>query len=230
MKHKRYLALRWSLTAAILVAGMLILMADPTAEADSIVSAGTTEPDQTSAPTTGTTVDEAALIAFYDALSESETTTTTTPTPTTTQAPAKPQAPSCSTFGSQQEADDWMAANSGSHDTSNIDTDGDGRACTLHFAPPPPPPAADPGGPATYGSGGCGGGLPPCYVMMRESGGDITAQNPTSTASGKWQFLDSTWGGYGGYAKARYAPESVQDDRARQLWAGGAGCSHWSAC
>jgi muramidase (phage lysozyme) len=66
--------------------------------------------------------------------------------------------------------------------------------------------------------------------MMRESGGNITAQNPTSTASGKWQFLDSTWGGYGGYAKARYAPESVQDDRARQLWAGGRGCSHWSAC
>lgn len=79
-------------------------------------------------------------------------------------------------------------------------------------------------------SGACGGDLPPCYVMMRESGGNITAQNPTSTASGKWQFLDSTWQGYGGYAKARYAPESVQDAKARQLWAGGRGCSHWSAC
>lgn len=80
------------------------------------------------------------------------------------------------------------------------------------------------------GSGACGGDLPPCYVMMRESGGNITAQNPSSTASGKWQFLDSTWAGYGGYAKARYAPESVQDAKARELWAGGAGCSHWSAC
>ena len=81
-----------------------------------------------------------------------------------------------------------------------------------------------------YPHGLCGGDLPPCYVMWRESRGDITAQNPHSTASGKWQFLDSTWAGYGGYAKARYAPEKVQDDKARLLWAGGRGCSHWSAC
>ena len=84
--------------------------------------------------------------------------------------------------------------------------------------------------PASYGSGACGGDLPPCYVMMRESGGDPTAQNPSGDASGKWQFIDSTWAGYGGYAKARYAPESVQDEKARALWAGGAGCGHWSAC
>lgn len=80
------------------------------------------------------------------------------------------------------------------------------------------------------GNGRCGGDLPPCWVMNRESGGNIRAQNPTSTASGKWQFLDSTWGGYGGYASAYLAPESVQDAKARALWAGGAGCSHWSAC
>lgn len=115
---------------------------------------------------------------------------------------------------------------------------------TTTTAPPPPPPttaaprptappttaAPAPPAPVNYGSGACGGDLPPCYVMMRESGGNITAQNPTSTASGKWQFLDSTWGGFMGYAKARYAPEWVQDERARQLWAGGRGCSHWSAC
>jgi hypothetical protein len=80
------------------------------------------------------------------------------------------------------------------------------------------------------GSGRCGGVLPPCYVMMRESRGDIHAENPTSSASGKWQFLDSTWAGFGGYARASHAPESVQDAKAAQLWAGGAGCSHWSAC
>lgn len=101
---------------------------------------------------------------------------------------------------------------------------------TTHYHPPTTAAPAPAPAPAQYGSGACGGDLPPCYVMMRESGGNITAQNPTSTASGKWQFLDSTWGGYGGYAKARYAPESVQDERARQLWAGGRGCSHWSAC
>jgi len=82
----------------------------------------------------------------------------------------------------------------------------------------------------TYPHGLCGGDLPPCYVMRRESGGNITAQNPRSTASGKWQVLDSTWRGWGGVRKARYASEQVQDDFARRLWNHGAGCSHWSAC
>ena len=81
-----------------------------------------------------------------------------------------------------------------------------------------------------YPHGLCGGDLPPCYVMRRESGGNITAQNPRSTASGKWQVLDSTWRGYGGVRKARYASERVQDDFARRLWNHGRGCSHWSSC
>lgn len=76
----------------------------------------------------------------------------------------------------------------------------------------------------------CGGDLPPCYVLARESGGNPTAQNPRSTASGLWQFLDSTWANYGGYAKARYAPPDVQNEKARLVWAGGRGCSHWFAC
>ena len=66
--------------------------------------------------------------------------------------------------------------------------------------------------------------------MYRESGGNIRAKNPTSSASGKWQILDSTWAGYGGYSSAMYAPESVQDARAAQIWAGGRGCSAWAAC
>jgi hypothetical protein len=78
------------------------------------------------------------------------------------------------------------------------------------------------------GSGRCGGDLPPCSVMQRESGGNIRAQNPSSSASGKWQFIDSTWNGYGGYASAADAPEAVQDAKARELWAGGAGCGHWT--
>lgn len=81
--------------------------------------------------------------------------------------------------------------------------------------------------PAQYGTGACGGDLPPCAVMMCESGGSITAQNPNSTASGKWQFLDSTWGGYGGYSEAWMAPEHIQDERARQVYAGGRGRSQW---
>ncbi|MEZ5140030.1 MAG: transglycosylase family protein [Acidimicrobiales bacterium] len=96
---------------------------------------------------------------------------------------------------------------------------------TTTAAPAPAPaPAAEPA------TGRCGGDLPPCWVMMRESGGNITAKNPSSSASGKWQFINSTWAGFGGYAEAWMAPESVQDAKARQLWAGGAGCGHWSAC
>jgi len=77
-------------------------------------------------------------------------------------------------------------------------------------------------------SGACGGDLPTCAIMMCESGGDIHAENPSSSASGKWQILSSTWGGFGGYRRAADAPEWVQDARARQIWAGGAGRSQWS--
>lgn len=88
------------------------------------------------------------------------------------------------------------------------------------------------------GSRACGGDLPPCYVMMRESKGYINLYygsctyecKPGNSASGKWMFIRKTWGGFGGYRNAADAPESVQDAKARQLWNGGRGCSHWQAC
>lgn len=96
----------------------------------------------------------------------------------------------------------------------------------------------------------CGGNLPPCSVLNNESGGNLrlwngqckkgvptyypvgyTGNNPCgSTASGKWQFLRSTWNGYGGYVNAADAPADVQNAKAAELWAGGRGCSHWNAC
>lgn len=83
------------------------------------------------------------------------------------------------------------------------------------------------------GNGNCGGNLPPCWVLQKESGGCSdysTCHNSSSSASGKWQFVDGTWDGYGGYDSAADAPESVQDEKAADLWDGGNGCSHWSAC
>jgi hypothetical protein len=65
-------------------------------------------------------------------------------------------------------------------------------------------------------SGRCGGSLPPCWIMMRESGGNIRAMNP-SGAAGKWQIMPGTWNGYGGYASAAEAPEAVQDAKARTM-------------
>lgn len=79
-------------------------------------------------------------------------------------------------------------------------------------------------------TGRCGGDLPPCWVMMRESGGDIHAYNPTGCANdrlgpgcfGKWQCSRSTCDGTG--------TEEEQDAEARRVWDGGRGCHHWSAC
>lgn len=94
---------------------------------------------------------------------------------------------------------------------------------------------------ASQGSGGgsSGGGSasgcsasgppPPDYIVQRESGGNYTAVNPSSGASGAYQFLDSTWQSVGGSGSASNASPAEQDCRAAALWANGAGSSHWQA-
>ena len=73
-----------------------------------------------------------------------------------------------------------------------------------HLNPPPAPEHNPPGG------------FLAC-VRRHESGGNYQAENPTSTASGAYQFLDSSWrtlsarAGYGGYGHAASAPPAVQD-------------------
>lgn len=68
-------------------------------------------------------------------------------------------------------------------------------------------------------------------IKACESGGSYTVVNPSSSASGAYQFLNSTWQGLpaaAGYASAASAPPAVQDLAARQLFAQ-AGSSPWAA-
>ena len=70
-------------------------------------------------------------------------------------------------------------------------------------------------------------------VMWRirrcESGGDYRAANPRSTASGAWQFLDSTWRGVTGLpGRARDYSPAVQDRAALKLYRS-SGTRPWNA-
>lgn len=57
-------------------------------------------------------------------------------------------------------------------------------------------------------------------IRSVESGGNYRALGPSTAygrATGAYQFIDATWGGYRGYRSAYLAPRSVQDARAREL-------------
>jgi len=49
-----------------------------------------------------------------------------------------------------------------------------------------------------------------------ESSGNYQAKNPTTSASGAYQYVKKTWGNFGGYPEARLAPKAVQDAKVNQ--------------
>lgn len=69
-------------------------------------------------------------------------------------------------------------------------------------------------------------GIAAC-IAKYESGGNPKAQNPHSTASGLFQFINGTWNHFGGYARAMYAPASVQLQKFYIVWNNGKGAGNW---
>lgn len=72
-------------------------------------------------------------------------------------------------------------------------------------------------------------------IRHNESRGDYNAKNPTSTASGAYQFINRTWRAVSGemgiteYPTARSAPEFIQDSVAYYALVGpGHYRSHWT--
>jgi len=147
--------------------------------------------------------------------------------------------PPCSTWTSQAEANEWMAAHGDQHDTSTIDTDGDGQPCELSFLPPPtvapaPAPASTPTPPEAFApaSGACWDCLAQC-----ESGGNWSINTGTGFTGGL-QFHWQTWNAYGGQqyaAEAWMAPkwaqiavaELVLADVGRGAWPGCTAAGRW---
>lgn len=75
--------------------------------------------------------------------------------------------------------------------------------------------------------------IPTVLAKIRycESGNNYQAQNPSSSASGAYQFLTSTWQSLSaakGYATAAQAPAAVQDAAALELY-NQAGTAPWAA-
>lgn len=65
-------------------------------------------------------------------------------------------------------------------------------------------------------------------IRQCESGNDYRSVSRISSASGAYQFLDSTWSRFDGYRRAYLAPRSVQDRAAYLLYLR-AGLSPWNA-
>ena len=66
-------------------------------------------------------------------------------------------------------------------------------------------------------------------VIWCESRGDPLAKNPTSTASGLWQFLRAWWAGEWGYPFDPFDPTASTKRAAELVYGPGQGWDHWLA-
>lgn len=110
---------------------------------------------------------------------------------------------------------------------------------TTTTAPPPPPTTVPPPPPEPEPQAEPAGDVPATLARIRgcESGsgpnspGDYSARNPSSSASGAYQFIDSTWRAYRGgssAARAYQASRAEQDAAAVRLY-NAEGTSPWNA-
>lgn len=90
-------------------------------------------------------------------------------------------------------------------------------AAAVVSVPPVLAPPANAGPPGGWGP-----------IIACESGGNPRAQNPTSSASGLFQFIDSTWRSVGGTGRAKDASVAEQYRRAERLYAS-RGTQPWNA-
>lgn len=138
----------------------------------------------------------------------------------------------CFALSLSQRGDDLEPVRASDHEVASVNAYATQRSLGDHFDElvaayrKPAPRARTAPRPTSAHGHPCGGDLPPCWVMMRESGGNIHAYNPTGCGGrgcrGKWQCDPRTCSGTGS--------EEQQDAEARALWRNGAGCSHWQAC
>lgn len=195
-----------------MVAGVFVFSATSEAEAPTVTASSTT----TASISTTTTISQAQLEAFYAKVQENAWYEAVAAQEAAKKAEAekqrKAEAARRAQQQQQQQQDSPSVGGSGAPGGGNGLVSDGGKLCW---------------GPCVRTQLPC---AIPQYICNRESGGWANVKNRVSSASGKYQFLDSTWAGFGGYAHAGQAPESVQDQKAAQLWNGGRGCSHWSAC